>query len=57
MFVTVQGPAVRRPGSYYVADTKDELEARIVPFEFSTDDAYILEFTNGAIRFYRDSDE
>jgi hypothetical protein len=54
MFPTIQGPVVRRPGTYWVAETKDSLEARLVPFEISTDESYVLEFTNGKLRFYKD---
>ena len=50
--VRPQGMAIRRPGTFYVATAK--AEAVLVPFEYSTTDSYVLEFTNGYIRFYRD---
>lgn len=52
MFVTVQGPALKRPGTKYIATSKVG-EVRLIPFEVSTDDAYILEFGDNYIRFYR----
>lgn len=52
---TVQGPVIRRPGSVYVAEVKDSTKAtRVIPFEFSTEQAYILEFGDQYVRFYRD---
>ena len=53
MFVTVQGPAIKRPGTEYIATAKAG-KIRLIPFEFSTDDAYILEFGDNYIRFYLD---
>lgn len=51
----VQGPLTRRPGSYYVAEVKtSSAKTRLVPFEFSVTQAYILEFGNQYIRFYKD---
>ena len=54
-FASVQGPVSRRPGTKYVADTNDAAVARLISFEYSTDDAYVLEFSSGFIRFFRDS--
>lgn len=51
---TLQGPLVRRPGSYYVAEVKDSSKrTRVIPFEFSTTQAYMLEFGDQYIRFHR----
>lgn len=50
---TIQGGLTRRPGSYYVANTKTNGAAILLPFEFSTEQAYVLEFGNQYIRFYR----
>ncbi len=50
----VQGGWTRRPGTYYVAPTKANGIARLVSFEFSTTQAYILEFGNLYTRFYKD---
>jgi len=51
MFVTVQGPALKRPGTKYIASAAGSV--RLIPFEYSTDDAYILEFGDEYLRFYR----
>lgn len=48
------GSAQRRPGSKYVAAVKtSSLKTRIITFEFSTTQAYILEMGNEYFRFYR----
>ena len=47
-----QGPATRRPGTQYIASTKDDGVVRLVPFEFSTEQAYIIEAGAGYFRFY-----
>lgn len=53
---TVQGPVTRRPGTYYVAEVKDSSkDTRLVSFEFSTTQAYVLEFGDLYIRFYKDN--
>lgn len=50
------GGAMRRPGTYYVAEVKDSTKAtRLVGFQFSTIQAYVLEFGNLYIRFYKDN--
>ena len=50
---TVQGGLTRRPGTFYVANVKSSANAvRLVPFEFSTTQAYILEFGPLYVRFY-----
>lgn len=50
---TVQGPWTRRPGTAYITPVKfrDGL-TRVVPFQFSTTQTYILEFGHGYIRVY-----
>ncbi len=53
---TVQGGLIRRPGTYYVAPVKDSTRStRLMPFEFSTTQAYVLEFGHEYIRFYKDN--
>lgn len=53
---SLQGGLVRRSGTYYVAEVKDSTKTtRLVPFEFSTTQAYILEFGDLYIRFYRNN--
>lgn len=49
----IQGPATKRPGTKFVAATKDSTKAsRLVEFEFSASQAYILEFGDLYVRFY-----
>jgi len=54
MLVRAQGPVSRRPGTKYIASIKDDTDAtRLIPFEYSTSDAYIIELGDGYARFYR----
>lgn len=51
-----QGPVTRRPGTYYIADVNDSTKkARLIPFEYAKTDAYILEFSDYFLRFYRNA--
>lgn len=51
---TVQNGITRRPGSKFVAEVKTSSKStRLVSFEFSVTQAYILEFGDQYIRFYR----
>jgi hypothetical protein len=52
MFVKPQGPAQKRPGTYYVAEAAGE--ARLIGFVVSTENAHVLEFSEGSIRFFTD---
>ncbi len=53
--VLPQGGAYRRPGSRYVASVKTASAfTRLVPFVFSTTQAYMLEFGNLYMRVYYD---
>jgi hypothetical protein len=53
---SLQGGLVRRSGTKFVAATKTAAsKARLIPFEFSTTQAYILEFGASYIRFYRNN--
>src|SRR5690348_7058594 len=47
----LQGPVTRRPGTWYVANAKQN-DVRLQRFVFSETQAYILEFGNNYIRFY-----
>lgn len=50
---TAQGGLTRRPGTAYVASVKNSANAvRLVPFEFSITQAYVLEFGPSYVRFY-----
>jgi hypothetical protein len=55
-FPKVQGPAVRRPGTRFVQAVKDSDKfVRLLPFEFSVEQAYIIEAGEGYFRFYRNN--
>jgi hypothetical protein len=50
------GSAARRPGTQFVAEVKDSTKkTRLIPFEFSTTQTYMLEFGDQYIRFYKDN--
>jgi len=49
---TTQGGLTRRPGTKYVANTKSNGVVRLIQFEFSITQAYILEFGDLYVRFY-----
>lgn len=54
-FSFVQGPWVRRPPTRWIAEVKDSArETRVRRFEFSTTQAYILEFGHNYVRVYKD---
>jgi len=55
----IYGGAERRPGTYFVGETKDSMvsgdstaKCRLVDFIYSVDQAYVLEFGNQYIRFF-----
>lgn len=52
--VTPQGEASLREGSIFVATTKGNNLARLIPFVFQTEQAYIIEMTDQFLRFYKD---
>lgn len=54
MLVFPQGGTTRRPGSYYAGTSKDGGQVRLVNFEYSDEQAYVLEFGNNYIRFFKD---
>jgi hypothetical protein len=52
---TVQGPAKRMPGTRFVLPTKyQDKRSYLKRFEFSFDQAYVLEFGDQYVRFYTD---
>ena len=54
--VLPHGPITRRPGTYFVSEVKTSSnKTRLIPFTFSTEQTYILEFGNQYIRFYKDN--
>jgi len=52
MIVLRYGGATRRPGFRYVAKTQGGRKARLIPFQYSTEQSYVLEFTAGCIRVF-----
>jgi hypothetical protein len=52
----LQGGLNRRPGTYFVGAVKDSTKSvRLERFEFSTTQAYVLEFGDEYIRFFRNN--
>ena len=49
----VQGPARYRPGFKFVAQTRGGAVARLIPFQVNNSLSYMLEFTSGFMRVYR----
>lgn len=50
-----QGSATRRVGTQFIAEVKDSSKkTRLIPFEFSTTQTYILEFGDQYMRVYKD---
>jgi len=54
MLVFPQGGATRRPGTYYAGSSKSNGKVRLIPFEFSDEQAYIIELGANYMRFYVD---
>lgn len=48
MVITAQGPVTKRPGTEYITDPNDTTVTviRLIEFVYSTDDSYVLEFSN-----------
>ena len=56
MIVYPHGSAARRSGTQFAAEVKDSSKkTRLIPFEFSTTQTYMMEFGNQYIRFYKDN--
>jgi hypothetical protein len=54
----VLGGAKRRPGSEFIAFTKNSaVESRLIPFMVSGSSAYMLEFGDFYVRFYKDGEQ
>lgn len=55
-FVVQQhGGVIRRSGTKYVATARSSTgDIRLIPFQFSTTQAYVLEFGDKYVRFYKD---
>ena len=54
MVVFPSGGTTRRPGTFFAGRTKENSKARLINFEFSDEQAYVLEFGENYIRFYKD---
>ena len=55
VIVLPHGGVVNRPGFEYIGTVKDSSkEVRVVPFEFSTTQAYVLEFGDYYMRVFKD---
>lgn len=55
MLVTTQGPVFRRPGTKYIAAQGDSTAVgRVISYEHSVDDSYVLLLENQTMRFFRD---
>ena len=54
MIVYPQGGATRRPGTYYAGTSKDGGKVRLINFEYSDEQAYVMEFGENYIRFFKD---
>ena len=55
MLTTVLGPAVRRPGTRFVSEVKNQASrTAALPFEFNVEQAYIIEMGDLYFRFYKD---
>lgn len=48
------GPAKYRTGTRFVNPTKNNSLGRLIPFQFSDEQAYLVECTPGYFRFYKD---
>lgn len=51
-FVRVTGGMESRPGLQFIAEAKTTGTTRIIPFEFNTEQTYIVELGNQYMRFY-----
>lgn len=47
------GGIERRPGTKYLATTKGNKPAVLIPFSYANNDSYVIEITAGCFRFYR----
>lgn len=54
MIVFPSGGVTRRSGTYFAGRSKDGGKVRLVNFEYSDEQAYVLEFGNNYIRFFKD---
>ncbi len=50
--VGARGELHRRPGTRFVASTKNDGPAILIPFRYAADEAYVIELAPGCMRFY-----
>jgi hypothetical protein len=51
----VHGGGQKRPGTIFIAEVKDSTkETRLIPFQYSTEQAYVLELGNSYMRVFMD---
>jgi len=56
VLIWAHGGITKRPGTYYKSTAIDSSKAvRLIPFEYSTTQAYVIELGNYTARFYRNS--
>jgi len=48
-----QGGVTKSPGTWYIAEARQAGSVRLIPFIVSADEAFVLEFGAGYIRFYQ----
>ena len=54
MVVFPQGGVTRRPGTYYAGAAKDGGKVRLINFEYSDEQAYVVELGANYMRFFKD---
>lgn len=55
MYVLAHGGASNRPGTEFICEVKDATKAvRLIPFEFNTEQTYVLEFGDQYMRVLKD---
>lgn len=52
--VEATGPIKYRTGTQYVANTYQNKPAKLIPFQYSDKQSYLIEMTAGVTRFYKD---
>ena len=52
MVAESQGGVVKRPGTYYISDANVVTAVRLIPFEYSTTESYVVEVGKEYMRFY-----
>lgn len=50
---TIQGGLIRRPGSEFIENAGSTGYVRLIPFRFSADENYVLEFSGSSMRVFK----